>query len=237
MKNTIFIIFLFFGVSIISSVQAEPAFEITETTFNFGKVSQSVTVNHTFWIKSTGDDTLIISKINPGCGCTKAPIQDTILAPGDSTRLKIFFDTKRYKGHVIKKPSFFTNASDKAFFIKILAEPLPDPSIAQPLLVDPIKIDVSQFTETVRRISEFKIINKGTRDYEVCLIDKPEIDFDIELPEIIHAGDTAIAKIVVRDESIEKHFQHSFTIEFNDDNMTRYTIPVRRLYRNIPKRN
>ncbi len=236
MKNSIFIIFLFFGVNVISSVHAEPAFEISETAFNFGKVSQSVNVSHTFWIKSTGDDTLIISKVNPGCGCTRAPIQDTILAPGDSTSLKIYFDTKRYKGHVIKQPSFFTNASDKAFFIKILSEPLPDPTIVQPILIDPIKIDVSQFTETVRRISEFNIINKGAVDYEVHLIDKPENDFDIKLPQIIKAGDTAIAKIIVRDESIEKHFQHSFTVEFNDDNRTRYTIPVRRLYRNVPKR-
>ena len=86
------------------------------------------------------------------------------------------------------------------------------------------------------RIAEFKIVNMGSRDYMVRLIDKPEIDFVVELPEIIKAGETMIAKVIVNDESIEKHFQHSFTIEFDDDNMTRYTIPVKRIYRNMPKR-
>ena len=214
-----------------ASLMAAPRAEIPNSTFNFGKVSQQVTIYHTFWVKSTGDDTLVIKKVEPGCGCTKAPIQDTVLAPGDSTRLQIFFSTWNYRGFVIKKPHIITNAPDSITYAQIIAEPITDPASIRPVIPESFKVDVSQFSATPRRKANFRIINKGSVDYPLELVESSGGVFDVELPPMIKAGDTAVGTITVHEPAVKTEFQTSFTFEVGDEGRTRFTLPVRRIYR------
>jgi hypothetical protein len=43
-----------------------PKLSIPDSTFDFGNTPTVSTVSHTFWLYSTGDDTLRITRINPG---------------------------------------------------------------------------------------------------------------------------------------------------------------------------
>jgi hypothetical protein len=47
-------------------VKIGPKLSIPESTFDFGYAPTASTVSHTFWLYSTGDDTLRITRINPG---------------------------------------------------------------------------------------------------------------------------------------------------------------------------
>ena len=214
-----------------ASLMAAPRAEIVNPVFNFGRVSQQVTIYHTFWIKSTGDDTLIIKRVEPGCGCTKAPVQDTVLAPGDSTRMQIFFSTWQYRGYVIKKPHIITNAPDSITYAQILAQPITDPASIRPVTVEPFKVDVSQFSSAVRRKATFKISNMGSQDYPLELVEASGGVFDVELPPMVKAGETVEGTIIVHDDAVKIEFQTSFTFEVGDEGRTRFTLPVRRMYR------
>lgn len=214
-----------------SGLRAAPGAEIVNPVFNFGRVAQQVTIHHTFWIKSTGDDTLIIKKVEPGCGCTKAPVQDTVLAPGDSTRMQIFFSTWSYRGYVIKKPHIITNAPDSITYAQILAETITDPSSLRPVKVEPLGVDVSQFGSAVRRKAGFRVTNAGSQDYTLELVEVSGDVYDVDLPAVVGAGQTVEGTIVVREDAVEKEFQASFTFEVGDEGRTRFTLPVRRLYR------
>lgn len=55
---------LVFGLS--SFALAQPRLEIPEKTFDFGFVPQQSSVSHPFWLKSTGEDSLLILKVTPG---------------------------------------------------------------------------------------------------------------------------------------------------------------------------
>jgi hypothetical protein len=46
--------------------QAAPHLTIKEPVFDFGYVPQHSKISHTFWLHSTGDDTLRILKVVPG---------------------------------------------------------------------------------------------------------------------------------------------------------------------------
>ncbi len=230
-KRILFLSIALFISLAATGLKAAPRAEIPNSTFNFGRVSQQVTIYHTFWVKSTGDDTLIITRVEPGCGCTKAPIQDTVLAPGDSTRLQIFFSTWQYRGYVIKKPHIITNAPDSITYAQILAEPVTDPSSVRPVTVEPFKVDVSQFSAAVRRKATFKIINKGSQDYPLELIEVSGDVFDVDLPPVVKAGETVLGTITVHEKAVKGEFQTSFTFEVGDEGRTRFTLPVRRIYR------
>ncbi|MFQ6008146.1 MAG: DUF1573 domain-containing protein [Candidatus Zixiibacteriota bacterium] len=214
---------------------AGPAIEIPEPAFDFGRVCQNAKIAHTFWIKSTGDDTLRITKVVPGCGCTQAPLRDSTIAPGDSTNLEIFFSTKSFRGPVSKRPYLVTNASPEHIYVKISAVLLPEPDTVMPISLSPYNLDVSQFTERPRRKAKFLIQNKGDQDYELTLVDWSRQYFDVELPQKVKAGETVEGLVIVHQDKINSEFEQSLTFEINDEKHTRYTLPVKRMYR-IKKR-
>ena len=234
--HTRHVLILLTGIFTISAITAYggPRISLSESNFNFGKTAQYADVSHTFWIKSVGDETLHITKVIPGCGCTKAPLTDSILAPGDSAALEIIFSTKSYRGYVSKKPYLETNISDEKVYLRIDAELRPQPdSEFYPIKITPFKIDVSQFSDKVRRKAKFTIENLSGQDLELTMIDNDNKKFTISLPKKIKAGEIAEGMIDVLESEINTEFNQSITFELNDSANSRYSLPVRRIIRNV----
>ncbi len=235
--NISFILAAMFMFSAASSLVAGPKLYIPETTFNFGKVPQRATVSHTFWLISNGDDTLRITKVVPGCGCTKAPLMDSVLAPGDSTAISIYFDSKSYRGFVSKKPYFETNISDDKVYLQIHTEILPEPEQMRPIQLKPYILDVSQFSVKPRRRARAWIINESEEDLKLNILDDKEKSFAVILPESVKANDSAEIIITVNEDAIESEFNESFTFEISDEVRSRFSLPVKRMYRVPQKEN
>lgn len=229
--KSIFLIVILNILVMAVAAQAGPKIFMPETEFNWGKVCQNRTVNHTFWIKSVGDDTLIIKKVVPGCGCTKAPLEDSVLAPGDSTRLDIFFSTKSYRGYVTKKPYLETNIGEEITYLKIYSLLIAEPENDLPLYLNPQYIDVSQYTEKPRRKASFLIENRGDSDFKLTLVDWGRDFFDVQLPDGVKAGETVEGSILVHEDKVPYDFNLSLTFAINDTEETRYTLPIERKVR------
>ncbi len=54
------------AILLVSSALGGPNLTIPESAFDFGYVPQHAKVSHIFWLYSTGDSTLRITKIIPG---------------------------------------------------------------------------------------------------------------------------------------------------------------------------
>lgn len=213
-------------------LHAAPAVKIPGDTFDFGKVIQNATNTHTFWIKSTGSDTLRITAVEPGCGCTQLPLTDSSIAPGDSLRLDIIFSTKSFIGNVNKRPFIVTNANPTNANMSIFAEILTEPEGMMPITMRPAKLDVSQFTTTARRRATFQLVNKSPETLKLALIDTLFKSFTVELPKSIKSGETAQGTIIVKKGNIEKSFKESFTFEaLGSESRDRFTLPIERMYR------
>jgi hypothetical protein len=216
---------------LITTVAAGPKIEIIEDSFNFGRAAQHAVLSHRFKIANTGDDTLIITKIDPGCGCTKTPLADSSLAPGEETILELFFSTKSFRGIVNKKAVIQTNIGEERYYIRFQSELLPQPDTMMPIHLSPSRLDVSQFKTKVRRRAKFWIHNKDSVDHKLKLIDYPDKVFDVKMPDIVLAHDSAWGGITIKDEALPTAFEHSVTFEIDDGSGTRYSLPVKRMYR------
>lgn len=226
---------LVFCAMLTASAAAAPAIEIPDNEFYFGKTVQQATVRHIFWIKSVGRDTLRIERVAPGCGCTQAPLLDSVLAPGDSTKLEIIFDTKRFRGLTEKKTAIFTNAVDEPKAeVAIIADLSLESEDMRPLVIRPFRVDVSQFTKTPRRRAKFLIENRSDKEYELTIIDAEQLNFEIDLPKKIKPGETLEGTVLVDEDLVEEPFEQSFTFRLNDERGTRYTVPIKREVR-IPE--
>ena len=85
-------------------VAAAPKIEVDNATLDFGEVKEGDLVTHTFILSNAGDETLVIEKINPWCGCTTIPaLSKNELAPGETTELEAVLDTAGLGATTINK--------------------------------------------------------------------------------------------------------------------------------------
>ena len=207
-------------------VTAGPAIKVVEPAFNFGKTLQHVAVTHDFWIKSVGDQPLVITRVVPGCGCTKAPLRDSVLAPGDSTVLSITFSTRSYAGKITKKPYLLTNVSDERVPLTLQVEVMIDPEMTAPLKFSPFEIEMAPPDGNQHRRAAFLIENRGVRDLRLSMVSHPRGLFQATLPTVLKVGETAEATVVIDKKYAGLEFEKSFTFQISDPERTRYSIPV-----------
>ncbi len=76
----------------------------------------------------------------------------------------------------------------------------------------------------------FKITNVSDEDLDMKLVSAPYGYFQLDLPDVIKAGESVECKLMVNPEYLEKTFEKSLTFEFSDATKTRFSVPiVRRL--------
>jgi hypothetical protein len=206
----------------------QPRITIPQPNFDFGRVAQHNLVTCVYWLKSVGSDTLRITQVVPGCGCTEAPLSDSVIAPGDSAMLRIVFNTRQFRGSTTKKPYVMTNADDEKHYVYLTSSVVEKPGEFIKLQFEPYRVDVSQFTDRPRRRSRFIIRNVSDKDLKLTLIPSGPLNFEVELPGEVKAGEEVLATVLVKKDLLEASFDQSLTVQVNDEVGTRYTIPVRR---------
>ncbi|MGZ2370855.1 DUF1573 domain-containing protein [Ancylomarina sp. YFZ004] len=87
-----------------------PKLEFEEKVFNFGELSQGEKAEHTFIMKNTGKSDLLIRKTKASCGCTAISPQSKIIKAGESTELKVVFNSRGKRGRQNKRITVITNA-------------------------------------------------------------------------------------------------------------------------------
>jgi hypothetical protein len=218
-------------MSAMSSVLAAPRLVIPETTFNFGYVPQNSKITHVFWLYSTGDDSLQILKVIPGCGCTQAPLEKSGLSAGDSTRLEVIFDTKHYTDNITKRPRIETNEGPPEKYVEFNCTVLRRPDSTYPVIIKPYKVDLSQFGEKVRDQMKVTITNVTDKPIDISVVAWPAELLTATFPKTVGAGQSADGMVKLNDNAIKKEFEKSITIQLTDDKSSRFTIPVKRSLR------
>ena len=70
-------------------------------TYDWGKVVPG-DLTTTIEIRNSGDSVLKIDRVQPGCGCTAAPIDKSVLAPGEIGKISVKLDAKNRSGALHK---------------------------------------------------------------------------------------------------------------------------------------
>ncbi|HLB01276.1 MAG TPA: DUF1573 domain-containing protein [Bacteroidota bacterium] len=102
---------LFFGTLIATGVGvSQPKIEVvTGNTIDMGSVYGGEIVQKIAVIKNVGTDTLTISDVKAQCGCTATLMSEKVLAPNDTGKLSISFNTAGQNGHRSKQVYVMSN--------------------------------------------------------------------------------------------------------------------------------
>lgn len=106
-----------------SAEGAEIAF--TESSKNFGDITQGDVVEYTFKYENTGSQPLILSNVLVTCGCTATNWPRDPVAPGKSAEITVRFDSKGKNGAQNKIITVVSNAVNPREKVSIKANVLP----------------------------------------------------------------------------------------------------------------
>jgi len=105
---------LFLGILFLTGIGfAQPKIElVTGNTIDMGSVYGGEIVEKIAVIRNAGTDTLTITNVKAQCGCTATLLSEKVLAPNDSGKLSISFNTKGQNGHRSKQ--VYVSSNDPA---------------------------------------------------------------------------------------------------------------------------
>ncbi|MBN1413892.1 MAG: DUF1573 domain-containing protein [Bacteroidales bacterium] len=86
-----------------------PVVSFDATVFDFGYVTAGTRVEHDFVMTNKGKSNLYVRKLSASCGCTAVQPSKTVIAPGESTEIKVLFNTKGRNGADKKAITVITN--------------------------------------------------------------------------------------------------------------------------------
>ncbi|HIY74929.1 MAG TPA: DUF1573 domain-containing protein [Candidatus Sphingobacterium stercorigallinarum] len=111
MKNitTICVAVLAF-IGLTSMALLAPEFKFDKETHDFGKIAFNKPVSHEYQFTNSGDQPIIISDVQPTCGCSVAEFTKTPVKPGESGTVNVTFNAAT-KGPFTK--SFIVKSNTK----------------------------------------------------------------------------------------------------------------------------
>jgi hypothetical protein len=128
LKKSILHILLLLPISI---VWAQPSIKIPKVSHDFGTIEEGTQASYTFDVHNTGSKPLIISNVQPSCGCTTPEWTKDPIQPGGKGKIMATFNSQGRLGAFNKEVSVISNdaESTKTLTIKGFVEKKNDSKI------------------------------------------------------------------------------------------------------------
>ncbi len=86
-----------------------PKLDITERSYDFGKVTAGVMLEKEFELSNIGNNKLELRAIKSNCGCLTYGIKKRGIKKGKTQTLNVFFDTSEMRGNQYKSITIYSN--------------------------------------------------------------------------------------------------------------------------------
>lgn len=94
-----------------------PKIQFAEPAYDFGRVIAGTLVKHEFIFTNTGDATLVINNVSPGCGCTTVGEWTHEVEPGKTGSIALQFNSSSYSSPVVKTTTVGCNDKNQQVVI------------------------------------------------------------------------------------------------------------------------
>ncbi len=133
---------LFISILSFAGAQTNATMVFEEEVYDFGELPEGPKVETEFTFKNTGTEPLIISKAKGSCGCTVPIWPKEPILPGESSVIKVVYNTARRPGNFTKTVTLTSNASTPTKVLKIRGKVVKEPMeetmpVKEPLLMAP----------------------------------------------------------------------------------------------------
>ncbi|HNP19926.1 MAG TPA: DUF1573 domain-containing protein [Fulvivirga sp.] len=102
-----------------------PSMAFSESQFDFGDIHQGDKVEHVFKFENVGNEPLIITNVQTTCGCTAPVWPRDPIAPGQTSEIKVVFNSTGKMGRQHKVVTIVSNATTAQNKVAIITNILP----------------------------------------------------------------------------------------------------------------
>jgi len=201
--------------------------KLIEDSWNFGAIPKDCVITHDFKFYNSGSDTLVITKIQPTCGCTTVPLESNMIAPGDTSEFAVKVNTKKLHGLLRKFINIECSDPVNPYMRLIFKANVNDPN--RKMITKPAIADFGNITKGTKGSIELEMTNTGTETANLLILDKPsdnilKIDFD---STTLKPGESTTININFDGDLDPGDYSASITIEADGIPKSRFTIPIK----------
>jgi len=150
-----------------ASPAAEPSLaqiEFKNTTHDVGKVFDHDPQEFTFDFTNTGEEELVITKVQSSCGCTAGALEKTEYAPGESGSIEVTFNPKGKKGDQRRQLTVYSNDKGGREIVLTVTG-----SVTQLVSIDPAILSMGSVAKGESAV-KFITVTGRTEDFEVTRV-------------------------------------------------------------------
>lgn len=229
-RITLFVVVLavICGACLTTSAFAQPKIRFSEEIFDFGYTPEGLKAQHRYWLANDGDETLLIQRVRPTCGCTTVPLPTDRISPGDSVPLDLVFDTQKFKGKVhksvriesnekIRNDSTTTNQRKIYFTAHVGGKD-------EFVTVEP----VSAYLDTIGKFEQaIEIINNSDTTVNVRITSPPPSFMTLEFPAyVVPANGRLVGILRAGEKTPIGEYTGSLTLELAGARRFSVTVPI-----------
>ena len=96
--------------------------QLIDSVYNFGTIKEGDKVEHNFRFTNTGSKPLVIASATASCGCTVPEKPEKPILPGETSFIKVVFNSKGKPGHQEKNVHVTANTKPNFPVLKITGE-------------------------------------------------------------------------------------------------------------------
>ncbi|HUW93764.1 MAG TPA: DUF1573 domain-containing protein [Bacteroidales bacterium] len=147
-----------------SGLYAQPKLNFLDPRHNYGSIKEETGKQEAiFNFTNTGDSVLVLTKVQPSCGCTAADYTKAPIPPGGKGFVTAVFDPRGYNGRFAKSISVFSNAKPAVTVLIIEGEVTPREKTEKTIeetysfVVGPVRFESNHLAFTSTKKNEKKI--------------------------------------------------------------------------------
>jgi hypothetical protein len=204
--NKIQNLFLAAGFLFAGAAMAQPAMKISEDIHDFGEIIEGKMASHEFQVTNTGNQPLIISNVQPSCGCTSPHWTKEAIMPGKSGSVKATYNSAGRPGAFNKSLTIVSNiGTPKVLHIKGSVIKKEDKVYTEEQKKNSPKIVLEKSSFSVGKLevgqkgtARIKVSNKGVDPLEIDNVTSPCNCTTFSLSKgSVKAGESAILEITI----------------------------------------
>ena len=204
--NRIKNLFLSAGILFSGMVLAQPALKVSEENHDFGEIIEGKMASHEFQVTNTGNQPLIISNVQPSCGCTSPHWTKEAIMPGKTGTIKATYNSAGRPGIFNKSLTIISNTgSPKILHIKGSVVKKEDKVFTEEQKKNSARIALEKTSFSVGKlevgqkgIARIKVSNKGIDLLEIDNVTSPCGCTTFSMSKgAIKAGESAILEISI----------------------------------------
>ena len=158
MKRISFVLMM---LAMVSGISAQPKLNFDKMRHDYGTIKEEAGKQEAvFNFTNTGDSILVLTRVQPSCGCTASDYTKSPVPPGGKGYVTAVFDPRGYNSHFTKSISVFSNAKPAVTVLIIEGTVTPKEKSIEEIYtfaVGPVRFESNHLAFTTIKKNEKKI--------------------------------------------------------------------------------